>query len=526
MAITLSLAFPAGRYVAAAWDDKNAVEWPPHPARLCLALIDTLHRCGDPPALRDALNWFCSQASPARIVVPSADHISIRSMDGYFVPQNPSSANGVTHGRKPRSFPTVILDADAPTVFFHWPDSEIPAAMQEPLARLLGNLPRFGHSSSLVIVDLCDSDPPSGTGWRELVAVGEGATPDHSLRVPYDGLVKSAEDAFDAKGRVDELNKLVAAALKAAKPGQPLKSAASPRPRHDPRHRWQGYIEKHSEPYPRGPWDGELLILSQAGGSRLGLVSTWQLTETLHKAILDRVPDPVPAWISGHAPAAAGESTPPAKSCHLALFPLPAVGHEHSDGHLLGIGIALPRAETIGLPPSRLLDDWRRALGHLLDDNDGLELVAADRSWTLRLAPESSLRPRQALQPRRWNCASDQWATVTPIILDRHPKPHFKKDPERWRESCREIIRVACVNLGLPEPVSIEPSPYSPLVGVPAAPAFPAPIPRPGRPPRFHVHATLTFAEPIHGPLLLGAGRFRGYGLCLPLSPADDAEFS
>jgi CRISPR-associated protein Csb2 len=155
-----------------------------------------------------------------------------------------------------------------------------------------------------------------------------------------------------------------------------------------------------------------------------------------------------------------------------------------------------------------------------------LELVAGDRSWTLKLTAESSLRPRQALQPKRWTRASDQWASVTPLILDRHPKPHFNKDPEKWRESCREIIKAACVNLGLPEPISIEPSPYSPLAGVPAAPAFPAPSPRPGRPPRFHVHATLTFAELVHGPLLLGAGRFRGYGLFLPLSPADDADLS
>jgi CRISPR-associated protein Csb2 len=522
MPLTLSLTFPAGRYVAAAWDDKNSAEWPPHPARLALALLDALHRCGDPPVLRAALLWLCAQAAPDRIVIPAANHASIRSMDGYFVPQNPSSATGVTHSRKPRSFPTVILDPDHTAVFFHWPDSEIPAATREPLARLLGNLPRFGHSSSLVIVGLSEAAPPDGDAWRVLVLAGAGITPDFSLRVPYDGLVKSAEDAYDAKGRGEEIDRLIASALKSAKPGKPLKLAASPRPRHDPRHRWEGYTESMRKELARGPWDGELLILSQTGGTRLGLVSTWQLMETLHKTILDRVPDPVPAWLSGHAPGAAGKSTPSTKSCHLALFPLPSVGHEHADGHLLGVGFALPRAEALNMTRSGILAEWRRALGFILGADGQLELTPKDGSWSLTLSPESSLRPRLAVQPDRWTRGSVDWATVTPLILDRHPKPHFKKDPAGWRASCREIIKAACANLGLPEPVSVEPSPYSPLAGVPAAPAFPTPASRAGRPPRFHVHATLTFAEPILGPLLLGAGRFRGYGLCLPLSSRDD----
>ena len=31
------------------------------------------------------------------------------------------------------------------------------------------------------------------------------------------------------------------------------------------------------------------------------------------------------------------------------------------------------------------------------------------------------------------------------------------------------------------------------------------------------MHAALTFDEPIHGPLLLGAGRFAGLGLMRPI---------
>jgi CRISPR-associated protein Csb2 len=33
-----------------------------------------------------------------------------------------------------------------------------------------------------------------------------------------------------------------------------------------------------------------------------------------------------------------------------------------------------------------------------------------------------------------------------------------------------------------------------------------------------HAHAILIFDQPVVGPLLLGAGRSRGYGLCRPIS--------
>ena len=40
---------------------------------------------------------------------------------------------------------------------------------------------------------------------------------------------------------------------------------------------------------------------------------------------------------------------------------------------------------------------------------------------------------------------------------------------------------------------------------------------RPGRTPRMHVHADIRFDAPVRGPLLLGAGRYFGLGLCLPV---------
>lgn len=522
MPLTISLTFPAGRYVAASWDDKEKAEWPPHPARLCLALIDTLHRTGNRPSDRAALQWLCKQNAPSSITLPCESFVSIRKMDGFFVPQNPSAAKNIKHTRKARSFPSVFLDPDQPTVFFHWEKADLPDEHRTPLAVLLSGIPRFGHSSSLVIASLAETTPSHSEDWRIIQAISseQPVTPDVALRVPWPGLLESAEDAFDEKNRTEEMAALIKKNTTARKDGSLPKPAASPRGRHDPRHQWQGYAVQSLTDIPGTPWSPEILILFMTG-DRLGLQSTLQLTEVFHKTILDhwhRHPefDQIPAWISGHTEGSYGEKTAATKTCHLASFPLPFVDHVHADGHLLGLAIALPKPETIGITRGEVIGTWRKALQAMATENGTIALTPPDKSWQIELTPETSPKPRQALSSSRWTHSSTTWTTVTPIILDRHPKPHFKKDPVAWQESCRKIIQQACENLGLPTPNHIAPSPYSPLKGVPPAPAMPTPKRREGRPARFHVHATITFPEKITGPLLIGAGRFRGYGLCLP----------
>ena len=531
MPLTLSLQFPAGRYVAASWGDKDQVEWPPHPARLCLALIDALHKSGNASASRAALEWLCRQ-DPPEIIIPVADHADVQVLDGIFVPQNPAQAEGVKHPRKPRSFPTVFLDADNPTVFFHWHSAELPDETRVDLAKLVSDLPRFGHSSSLVIVSISEETPPSGVEWRLIFPVKQDhhGTPEFRLRVGWDGLLKSAEDAFDASGRATEMEKLIANASRTAKADKTLRPAASSRGRHDPRHQWQGYCEETKQETRGTPWDKRILVFSQIGGDRLGLTSTWQLAEIFHKTVLDRwcrnaAVGPLPSWLSGHQSGEAGARTGPVEDTHLAIFPLAFVGSKHATGNLMGLGLALPRPERIGVDTATFRIQWRQALAALLDENGHVELSPPDKAWTVLLALEESPEPRQALRPARWTQASEIWTTVTPIILDRHPKPHFNKNPEAWRASCVSIIEDACERLGLPKPLEVDVSRYSQLVGVPPAPSFVSPAPRLGRPQRFHVHASLKFAEAVEGPLLLGAGRYRGYGLCLSITPNSPTDF-
>lgn len=519
MCLTISLRFPTGRYAAAAWDNKDRSEWPPHPARLILALVDVLHKVGNHEPHRQALIWLCEQGAPS-IVIPARKHIDIQSMDGFYVPQNPSQVESPKHPRKPRSFPTVFLDPDQPTVYFHWPEAVLSDLIAPALSELLRQLPRFGHSSSLVDAQQSAAPPPSGSAWQSYFPVDDTmARGEYHLRVPYDQLLDSAEKAFAADARSAEMTDLIKKAAISVMPTKPLKPTASSRGRHDPRHKWQSYISELPLALPKSPWDSRILLLERCDGPRAGLTSTWQIIDALHKTILDRwcrdpQRNPVPPWISGHL---GGHGiTGPAIDNHIAFFPITDVGHSYAQGRLMGIGLAFPRPETAGLDPVQLRLDWQQAMAALFPHGEILKIATASGEPLIALRPADPTDYRKSFQPSRWIGPSRKWSSVTPIVMDRHPKPNFKKDPNAWQESCREIIIAACDRLGIPKPIQIDVSPYSAIQGVPPSSAFAPPPARPGRPVRVHYHVCLGFAEKIVGPLLVGAGRFRGYGLLAP----------
>jgi CRISPR-associated protein Csb2 len=147
------------------------------------------------------------------------------------------------------------------------------------------------------------------------------------------------------------------------------------------------------------------------------------------------------------------------------------------------------------------------------------ELEMGFGTWTIR-REERSLPPL-ALRSATWCEPSSVWASVTPVVLDRHPKHDQRTERVQWREEVAASVVQSCERQGLPRPELIDVDKTSWHRGAPRSKPGPGGMPwlpgKEGAAPRQQVHVLIQFPCEIQGPLLLGAGRFRGYGLCKPL---------
>ena len=134
----------------------------------------------------------------------------------------------------------------------------------------------------------------------------------------------------------------------------------------------------------------------------------------------------------------------------------------------------------------------------------------------LKLAPIRHLASqRRSLSFDAYREPAHTWATVTPMVLDRFPKG----DRE---EAIRDAVMLACERAGLPAPQrdAVYAGKHSAIEGCPPArPGADEPPWTRWRVPRSMakrplVHIAIEFCEPVAGPIMLGAGRFNGMGLC------------
>jgi CRISPR-associated protein Csb2 len=245
------------------------------------------------------------------------------------------------------------------------------------------------------------------------------------------------------------------------------------------------------------------------GGRRLDLPFSRaeDIARALRGALLHHAEDPPPAVLSGHEPDGRRLTRP-----HAAFVALPAMGPDGTVGGIAGAAILLPREiasqelQAVLLAAAR----WERA---------GLRLVLG-RLGAMRLARCDGAAPGNGFGPWAWTGPSRRWASVTPAALHHNPGNLAARDPEAAARATRRaaaIVTGACAHIGLPAPVSVRVARRSRFPGVPSAPEF-MPFPRnasgPERFQRVCVHVELEFAEPVEGPVLLGAGRYFGVGLC------------
>lgn len=477
----------AGRVVAAdvsRGSEKDRGEWPPHPDRLFCALVQAWGDLGRPDRERSFLERI-EKAGPPHVhaarAIGAVSRVSFVPVPDNWKPyyRDPSTgkekpfpvmgAMRIGRDRKGRRFVSqaVELDVREPHATIGWPrpgDRDAWGAgdfeAAESLSRLVGYL---GHSSSVVAVDVIREVPSSA--WM----------PDEDgtllLRVPHADRFAALERAFGAGRR-------------------------------PPASTWQPYGQQHVlSSGPSGPWCDTVVFRLTGGPHRLPLVASLQATRSLREQLngVFRQPplnEEPPEVVSGRAPSTNGHTV--TQSPHLAFVPLPDVDHAHAGGHLLGLAILLPRV---------LKGDVRRRVLSAIAQLAHFDLAGIGRWGLERQTLET---PLHGLLPETWTGPSRAWATVTPMAFDRDPGDPYGEDAEAG-------VRLACKRLDLPAPAeaTLSSSPF--VLGVEHAREFPLYRPTTATPPRRHAHVRVEFDEPIHGPLVIGAGRYLGYGLCRPI---------
>jgi len=130
--------------------------------------------------------------------------------------------------------------------------------------------------------------------------------------------------------------------------------------------------------------------------------------------------------------------------------------------------------------------------------------------WEWRVEREARESPPYTLRPETWTRPSRLWASVTPVVLHHYPKRNRPGDVER-------IVRDACETARLPSPRCVKAGPVSFHRGAGHVRQVPLLESTPEGLCRYQVHCLLEFSEEVKGPILVGRGRYRSYGLFLPV---------
>ncbi|MYB33513.1 MAG: type I-U CRISPR-associated protein Cas5/Cas6 [Acidobacteria bacterium] len=486
MSLLLEIEFLTGAYRGTSEPASEEADWPPQPDRVFSALVAAWGSRGELAAEREALEWLERQDPPAIHAAPA----SPRTAPTVFVPPNDARSSRKTEtylrvlpdrrGRQPRRFP---------------------AARPEPGRHTSAN----GPSASLVFAWSVDPDqrflPTLESLARDVPYVGH-STSLTRCRFLYGDAKNLPFDALPPKRRVypGRLAELVRAYH--ANPVRPLIRVGASVPVH----------ETASPERTDSHW----LVLEAVTDRPLDLRGAAPICRLLRDTLMSGYGrngdgESIPELVSGHTP-----DRRPTKEPHLSIVPMAYVGSEHATGRIYGFALVPPGGTHLG-DIRGLAAAFRRVSRYeAARERRVLTLQGGPLDWPLELAPTGDeFRPLSSLRPTPYCTSARVWATVTPIVLDRHLKTKTEAE-------IRGLVARCCANSGLPapNPDRIRTGRHATLRGIPPA------RPHRGAPPwsrwqvpkslasRPLVHAVIEFDEEVAGPVLLGAGRFTGLGLC------------
>lgn len=491
--LRLDVEFMLGVYFGTSGPESTQPDWPPQPDRVFSALVAAWAARGKRAEETKALKWFEDQSTP--IILSSK--WAIRDAPVVYVP--PNDVSGTTldalptrRRRQARRFPAASLQD--PTATYVWPHAIPGAARLKVLSGLAKDISCVGRAASLTRCQFTASEPSNA---------GRERSP--ARRWVYPGRLEELERDYQ-EGRRPALGASVPRVI-----SPPVKRAQSYFG-----HQWHVFADVDREPGPR-------LTHERAGGKSLdvrgGAIAAYAFRSALLSAFQGR---PAPEIVTGHY-----KKGWPTYRPHLAFLPMANIGWHWSDGSLMGLALCFPRGtsdadERAVFGALRNLMDQQREGNRYLRSDVALGLPG---KVTLKLSRQPQ-PDAYSLKPQRYGQSATTWATATPIVLDYALKaddPHLHSMRVDRRDEISECIAQACTHIGLPEPVYVGAHADSALRGSPSV------VPPQAKPAWAHwgippavkrtqlTHATLVFAEPVQGPIVLGAGRFYGLGLCLPL---------
>ena len=506
---------------------KEQAEWPPHPGRVFMALAAAWFETGEDAAEREALRWLEALPPPEIAASGWAKRSSVVSyvpVNDDCSPVNKKGGKEKPHGegslpigrnRQPRSFPVAI--PHDPKMFLVWPETDL-GPHRVSLEGLVAKVTHVGHSASLVQAWVEDGEAAIRAledlphRWEPTDGVAK-----HRLRVPSIGRLDELARVYnrdevleyaDLKEQSDALKgaKSVEMRRKKRRLDNTIKERFSRAPvslRPGPG-RWQGYDLRRKEPDAETPgsvFDPNMAVLV-IRGRRVPLTTTLKLTQALRGALMDSCAvQPPPEWFSGHRLDGSPSTEP-----HMAILPLPFTGDMHADGRVIGVALALP-SSLENREAAHCLDEF------LYESDTGMprrHKLFDGRWFECGIELEMSERAPKNLQVQTWTQKSRVWASVTPVVLDRH----FKGE-DKWAQAA-ENVKDGCQRIGLPRPSEVLLHPVSLVQGAPHVREFPQLARKSDGGRRSHSHAVIVFDEPVRGPVLVGAGRYRGYGVFRP----------
>ena len=437
-------------------------EWPPSVFRLFAALVaadGTRERCRVTDG--SELLWFEQLPPP---VIYADPHWLDNPLNPRYVVRHAKELANQTHQEYVArtgtlSRPGIRVALRQPRVLYRW-DVEPPSvAIVEALRLRAARVGYLGTSDSPVRMRVAKQMPESDFPDLEFSPDEQGNI---SVGVPRTGDLRILDNMYDQW----------------CEHGASIARQQYPALRHEERYRTNGK--------PTQDQYGEVVAWLRLGHSLSGRRIS-ALTACFKDAVLSqhqKIHGEPPRILHGHGFRGRGYEI----ARYLAL---PDVGFEYSRGQILGLALWLPRtSDSITRQKAR---DAAYAIRRLVAP--GIEVDVYPRD-------QAAERPF-ATNPRRWVRYSRIWTTAIPAIHERHCTLDL---PElaRW-----------CLHAGLPEPVAFR-STRTPIVPG-ALDLAPVEVKRPGRPGIPYSHVELHFTEAVAGPVVIGSGRQRGFGLCLPV---------